>query len=141
MVLASPSGVMVKNPAAAVSGMILVADADADAAQLLAQHLSRQGLQVVHTSSGEAVLSLARSSRLRLAIVDVSLQDMSGHGLASRLREIDSTIPVLMTSADHRPETEVRARQAGIIYFAHKPADCDLIEAVVTKALSESESP
>jgi len=119
--------------------MILVADADHEAARLLAGYLSRRGFRASHTSLGEDALRLARSGRLGLAIVDVALLDMSGHALASRLKEIDPEIRVLMTTGDYRPELEMRARQVGVLYYAHKPTDYRLLGAVVAKAMGSSE--
>lgn len=119
--------------------LILVADADSDAARRLAEYLSERGLRTAHTSSGKDVLSGALSGRLRLAIVDVALEDMSGHSVASRLREIDAAIPILMTAGDSRPEVEIQARQVGIVYYAHKPLDYSLLEAVVIKAICRSQ--
>lgn len=129
------------QPRRSVAGplVILVADADTEAARLLADYLSRQGFRTSHTSRGDEALRLARAGRLGLAIVDVALLDMSGHTLASGLKEIDPEIPVLMTSGDYRPELEMRARQAGVLYYAHKPADYRLLETVVAKAVGGSD--
>jgi DNA-binding response OmpR family regulator len=123
------------------SPLVLVADADKKAARRLADRLCQQGYNAAHTSLGRDVISLARSGRLRLAIVDVALQDMSGHILASRLRQIGSAISILMTSKDCRPELEIQARQMGILYYAQKPISHHRLEAVVAKALSGSHAP
>lgn len=69
--------------------------------------------------------------------MDEALQDMSGQALAARRKELNSATPILMTSADSRPELEIRARQVGILYYAHKLADYCLVEAVVAKALGD----
>lgn len=116
--------------------MILVADADSQAARQLASYFSLHGFRASHTPRGEDALRLAYSGRLGLAIVDVTLLDMSGHTLAFRLKEIDPEIPVLMTSGDYRPELESRARQVGVFFYVHKPADYRLLEAVVAKAVT-----
>ncbi|MBI4241198.1 MAG: response regulator [Candidatus Rokubacteria bacterium] len=115
--------------------VIIVADADGEAARLLADYLSRQGFPASHTSRGEDAIRLARSGKLGLAIVDVSLVDMSGHALASWLKQIDREIPILMTSGDYRPELEMRARQVGVLYYAHKPTDYGRLQTVVAKAV------
>jgi DNA-binding NtrC family response regulator len=115
--------------------LILVVDGDAAAGQTLAEHLTRRGFRVTHTSLGRDALDLARAGRLRAAIVDVALRDMSGHALVSRLKEIDPRVHVLMTAGDYRPEFEVRARQIGILHYAQKPADPERLEAVVAQAL------
>lgn len=118
--------------------MILVADIDTKAARLLAAHLARHGFKVKSTSSGQDVLALARSRRLGLAIVDMALKDMSGPTLSARLKEVNATVPVLMTSADDRPELEMQARHTGIIYYAHKPTNYRRVQAVVEKALRKA---
>jgi len=40
-----------------------------------------------------------------------------------------------MTTADDRPEFEVRARQIGILHYAQKPVDEGRLLAVVAKAV------
>src|SRR3546814_13356075 len=76
----------------------------------MAGYCSQRGLRAAHTSIGEDVLKLAHAGRLGVAIVDVSLADMSSHALVCRLKEIDPALHVLMTTGDFRPELEVRAR-------------------------------
>lgn len=120
--------------------VILIADADLSVGRLLADYFARRGFLAVHTPRGEDVLSRARAGRLGVVIVDVALADMSGHALVSRLKEIDPTLHVLMTTGDYRPELELRARQIGILHYAQKPADYGRLEAVVTKAIRGSRS-
>ena len=115
--------------------LVLVVDADDEAGRALADHFARRGFRVSHTALGQDALDLAHAGRLRAAIVDVALRDMSGHALVSRLKEIDPRAHVLMTTGDYRPEFEVRARQIGILHYAPKPADPERLEAVVAKAL------
>lgn len=117
--------------------VILVADADGEAAQRLAHYLSSQGFLASHTSRGEDVLNLARAGNLGFAILNVSLLDMSGLALASWLKEIDRRIVILMTTEDYRPEVETRARQVGVVYYAQKPVDDQRLGAVVAKILGK----
>ena len=114
---------------------VLVADADVEAAVHLAGYFSRRGFRAYHTARGEEAVLLAHSHRLLLAVIDVTLLDMSGETLARRLKAIDPELPVLMTSGDYAPELEAAARRVGILYYAHKPADYRLIGGVVDKAL------
>ncbi len=114
---------------------ILVADADQQSARRLASHFSRQGFRAYPTACGEEAMLIANSRRVCLAVIDVALSDMSGTTLAVRLKAIEPTLPVVMTSSDHRPELEAEARQVGILFYAHKPASHSLIGGVVEKAL------
>lgn len=120
--------------------LLLVVDTDDEAGRALADHFTRRGFRATHTALGQDALDLAHAGRLRAAIVDVALRDMSGHALVSRLKDIDPRVHVLMTSGDYRPEFEVRARQIGILHYAQKPADPDRLEAVVAKALGVVQS-
>jgi DNA-binding NtrC family response regulator len=114
---------------------VLIADADPDSAARLVSHFARQGLRVYHTARGEEAVLLAHSRQIGAAVIDVTLADMQGTALAARLKEIEPELPVVMTSADHRPETEAEARRLGLLFFAHKPASDRLIGGVVQKAL------
>lgn len=118
--------------------MILIADADREAAWLLTEHFLRQGYPAVHALRGADALRLAGAGQLGVAIIDVVLGDMAGHALAAQLREMDPELPILMTAGDYRPELEARARQLGILCYAHKPVDPWLMEAVVRKALARA---
>ena len=104
----------------------------------LVSHFVRQGLRAYHTARGEEAVLLAHSRQICAAVIDVALADMQGTTLASRLKVIDPELPVVMTSADHRPEIEAEARRLGILYFAHKPAPDRLIGGVVQKALTST---
>jgi DNA-binding NtrC family response regulator len=117
-------------------GWILIADADRESASRLHHHFSRSGFRAYQTTQGEEAMLLANSRQIRLAIIDTALADMQGTALAARLKAIEPELPVVMTSGDHRPETEAEARRIGIVFFAHKPAPDHLIGGVVEKALS-----
>ena len=129
-----------RSQATEPSPEVLVADADQVAGRLLAGHFSERGFRAAHTSRGEDALSRARAGGLGVVIVDVALADMSGHALVSRLKELDPTLHVLMTTGDYRPELEVRACQIGILHYAQKPTDYGRLEAVVVKAIRGSRS-
>lgn len=118
------------------SRWVLVADAEPEAAAHLASYFSRRGFRTYHTTQGEEAVLVAHSRRLLLAVIDVSLLDMSGHVLARRLKDIDPELPVVMTSGDYAPEQEAKARRVGILYYAHKPANYRLLGGVVDKVLN-----
>lgn len=114
---------------------ILVADADRRFARRLVNRFSRHGFRAYQTPLGEEAVLIANSRRISLAIVDISLGDMSGTELAGRLKAIEPGLPVVMTSRDHRPEVEAEARQVGLLFYLHKPAPHRLIDEVVERAL------
>ena len=116
---------------------ILVADADHEVAEEISRHLNRQGFFSYATSWGLRALAAVTASRPALAIVDVQLQDMTGHALVAGLRDLDARVPVVVMCADDAPGHEVRAREAGIVYYATKPLDLSRLATVVKRATAE----
>lgn len=113
---------------------ILVADADEGSAKALATHLERQGFWVCQTNRGDEAVLLMRLHQPALAVIDIALEEMSGCELATRLKQIDAKLPVVMTAGDRLTESEAEARQVGIVYYAPKPIDLRKLDTVVRKA-------
>lgn len=123
------------------SRWILVADGDEAAARLVAGFLLHARFRAYPTARGLDALRLARRYRLRLAVVDVDLPDMSGCDLVRKLRAIEPALPVVMTTSDYRPTTEVEARQLGIVQYVHKPVDLQRLELVVARIFAGEGEP
>lgn len=112
---------------------IVVADGDEASANLLAGFLLQSRFRAYPATRGLDALRLARRYRLGLAIVDVELLDMPGCELVRKLRAIEPALPVVMTTADYRPTTEVEARQLGIVQYIHKPVDLQRLDRVIAR--------
>jgi DNA-binding response OmpR family regulator len=115
------------------SRWILVADGDEIAARLVAGFLLHARFRAYPAARGLDALRLARRYRLRLAVVEVELPDMSGCDLVRKLRAIEPALPVVMTTSDYRPTTEVEARQLGIVQYVQKPVDLQRLDLVVAR--------
>jgi DNA-binding response OmpR family regulator len=115
---------------------ILVADGDEAAANRVAGFLLRSRCKAYPAPRGVDALRLARRHRLALAVVDVHLRDMPGRELIRQLRAIEPGLPVVMTTGDFRPTTEVEARQLGIVQYIHKPVDLQRLDLVIARILA-----
>jgi len=120
---------------------ILVADGDEASAHLLAGFLLHARFRAYPAARGLDALRLARRYRLRLAVVDVDLPDMTGCDLVRKLRAIEPALPVVMTTADYRPTTEVEARQLGIVQYIHKPVDLQRLDLVISRIFAAEAEP
>ncbi|MGH7304530.1 MAG: response regulator [Candidatus Rokuibacteriota bacterium] len=114
---------------------ILVADRDETSARFVANFLLQARLRAYPTARGLEAMQLVGRFRLSLAVVDVDLLDMSGCELVGKLRAIEPGLPVVMTTADYSPATEVQARQLGIVQYIHKPIDLHRLDRVVSRLL------
>ena len=115
---------------------ILVADGDEASARFVASFLLRARLRAYPTACGVEAMRLVSRFRLGLAVVDVELSDMPGGDLVRKLRAIEPALPIVMTTSDYSPATEVESRQLGIIQYIHKPIDLQRLDRVVSRIFS-----
>ena len=115
---------------------ILVADGDEASARSVARFLLQARLRAFPTARGVEAMRLVGRFRLGLAVVDVELLDMPGCDLVRKLRVLEPALPIVMTTSDYSPATEVQARQLGIIQYLHKPIDLQRLDRVVSRIFS-----
>jgi two-component system phosphate regulon response regulator PhoB len=102
---------------------ILVVDDEADIVALVAYHLARAGYRVTTASSGTEALSLARSDRPSLIVLDLMLPGISGYEVLERLRADDNTrqVAVLMLTARRDEQDRIRGLTLGADDYLTKP--------------------
>ncbi len=114
---------------------ILLVDDDNVLREVLGRVLTRDGYNVLPAAGVAEALELAGEHTLSLALVDLSLPDGDGVGLADSLRERQAELPqILMTAYPIRlredPEIGSRFRRVMI-----KPLNLDELRAAVKEAL------
>src|SRR5919199_330307 len=119
---------------------VLIADADSEAREQLAQLLEDEGYEVVEAVSGEVALRAARQNRPSLVILEVPLGDRSGYEVCRTLREeLGDELPVLFLSG---ARTESYDRVAGLLVGADdyvvKPFAVDELLARVRRLVRHS---
>ena len=124
--------------ASRVQPTVLVVDDDDVMLRLLATTF-RGGARVLQARTAFAGLKLAREEKPPLMFLDVRLGGEDGVRLCRLLKAEAETrgIRVIMLSADDRPETRLRARQAGADGFFSKPFS----PLALWRALDESAAP
>lgn len=139
--------VLLERVAAALAGasrrLVLVADDDADARQLLAHLLRRQGYEVVEASDGAEAVALVHARRPDLALLDVRMPGTDGFAALAALRSDPATrdLPVIMltaspgTLADGRPEAE----RLGGVRLVAKPSSAEELAATIGAAFASDE--
>jgi len=73
------------------------------------------------SSSGADGAILAEDESVELVLLDISLPELSGHEVLSRIRNRRSDLPVLMLTARDDIENKVRALDAGADDYLTKP--------------------
>lgn len=108
---------------------VLVVDDQASQRRSLAAALRLEGCEVEEAGDGHAALalveSLASAQRPDFAIVDLMMPGMSGLDLARRLKLTSPDTRVVLTSAYHLSESQIRRSDAGIAAFLPKPFEIE----------------
>lgn len=89
--------------------------------RMLERGLSAAGHQLLTASSGEDGAVMAEDESVDLVLLDLSLPDISGHEVLSRIRMRRPSLPVLMLTARDDLDNKVRALEAGADDYLTKP--------------------
>ena len=117
---------------------VLVIDDNADAADAMAMVIDMLGYEVMTVGEGRKGVAAALSFRPDLALIDISLPDISGHEVARQLR----ALPVAsITKSPHlhliavtgwsSDEDRSRSLEAGFDQHMSKPLDIDVLESMM----------
>lgn len=107
-----------------MSFTVVVADDDADIRQLVGIAVGRAGLTLVaSTADGVAALAAIREHRPDLAILDVSMPEMSGLDVVREIRTdaAFADLRILLLSASVDEASQEVGIEAGADYFLAKP--------------------
>ncbi|HKT04653.1 MAG TPA: response regulator [Rugosimonospora sp.] len=120
------------------SARILVVDDEADIRNLIAAKLTSGGFEVQTASGGRKALSIMERWSPDLAILDVSMPEMSGIELCKHLRGTLRTqeLPIIMLTARTHIKHEHEGLMAGADVYLTKPFSPRALLAEVHDLLS-----
>jgi len=116
---------------------ILVVDDEEDILELLKYNLSREGYQVLCTTSGEKTLNLVKTETPDLIVLDLMLPDMDGLEVARRLKDNPHTknVPIVMLTAKGEEADIVTGLELGADDYVTKPFSPRILLARVRAVL------
>lgn len=102
--------------------------------------LRAHGFEVHEVEGGEAALSVARTTRPELVLMDLGLPQMDGVEATRRLKAHPETaaIPVLALTAHGLASERSRAEAAGVDGYLMKPISSDALVRAVREALQRA---
>jgi DNA-binding response OmpR family regulator len=89
--------------------------------RMLERGLAASGHQVLTATNGEDGALLALDEGVDLVLLDISLPELNGHQVLSRIRARRPDLPVLMLTARDDVDNKVRALDAGADDYLTKP--------------------
>ena len=114
---------------------VLVVDDEGEIRTSLRGVLSDEGLRVLEAEDGRRALTLVRSERPELVLLDVWMPEVDGIELLRSLQEEPDRPQVIMISGHGNIETAVQATKLGAFDFIEKPFSIDALLRVVNRAL------
>ena len=84
----------------ALPALVLVAEDEAEIAQILMAYLARAGLRVAHAADGHAALDLHASLKPDLVLLDVLMPRLDGWAVLAELRRRGDTAVIMLTAMD-----------------------------------------
>jgi two-component system KDP operon response regulator KdpE len=120
-----------------IQPVILVIDDEPQILRALKTILGSKQFKVITASRGEEGLTLAATQKPDLIILDLSLPDISGMEVCSRIREW-SQVPVIILSVRDRESDKVQALDLGADDYLTKPFGIEELLARIRVALRHS---
>ena len=113
---------------------ILVANDEESIRWVLSRALKKKGFKVDLAEDGKQALSMFRSNRYDLAVLDIKMPGLQGLELLKQVQEeFPETLVIIMT-AESTMENAVNAMKNGAYDYLTKPFDLDVLDAIILKA-------
>jgi two-component system alkaline phosphatase synthesis response regulator PhoP len=122
-----------------LKGRILCTEDDPDTRELLRLLLELEGFEVTCAENAAQALSLAMAENFDLYLLDNWLPELTGDLLCSKIREFDSTTPILFYSGAAFESDKERALAAGAQGYVVKPARPDQLTSAISSLILSKE--
>ena len=116
---------------------VYVVDDDADVLGSLRFLLETDGFDVRTFRNGPALLNTVHATRVDCFVIDYKMPDMNGVDLATRLRDRDISVPIILITGYPDANISARAAAAGIRDVLLKPHLEDSLVLRIRGAIQE----
>lgn len=115
---------------------MLVVDDEKDICEFVKTFFSERGYEVLVAFSGEEALSIVKTAKPELVLLDVKMKGMDGIAALKHIKEYDRNIKVMMVTALDDQERIDEASRLGACGYITKPLTLDNLEQAVEKNLA-----
>lgn len=113
-------------------GNVLVVDDEVNLCRILGAKLSRNGYSVVAVHDGQQAIDKVRESDFDIILLDLNLPKVDGLTALSEIRNMRSTLPVIIMTACESAEMLEQAKNYGVSAYLNKPFDLDNLVSIVS---------
>ena len=117
--------------------IVLIVDDHPSIVEVLEEILVDMGFQTVgFTSSKQALQAFkAQPDRFDLMITDEDMPEIKGTALASQIKQMRPSLPIIMASGYGGDQIAAGAKAAGIDIFLRKPLTREALASAISKCL------
>jgi PAS domain S-box-containing protein len=113
---------------------ILAIDDDIRNIYALKSALSNTGVEILACNNGKEGLAVLQSSPgVELILIDIMMPEMDGYETILKIREINSTIPIIALTAKAMQEDRIKALEVGANDYMVKPFQIDHLKLLLLK--------
>jgi DNA-binding response OmpR family regulator len=112
-------------------GNILIVDDEEESGELVKSYLSRRGYNVSIAFNGEEAILKVKSIKPKVVILDILMAGMDGLCVLKRIKEIDNSAFVIMSSGVQDEKVIDEAKQLGADAYLVKPFNLEKLEASI----------
>ena len=117
---------------------ILYVEDEPSLAMIVADSLEANGFRVVHCNNGNEALESFNIARPDIMVVDVMMPVMDGFMLATKIREMDTLVPIIFLTAKVQTEDVVRGFRLGGDDYVKKPFKIEELVVRIESLLKNS---
>jgi len=114
---------------------VLVIDDDTSLLKIISMMLENAGMKVSTAANGIQAIETAIQKTFDVAVVDLSLPDMSGTDAIERLKAIDPDMQTIILTGNPSLDSSVKAIQQQVFDYLIKPADKDKLIHAIQRAV------
>jgi DNA-binding response OmpR family regulator len=120
--------------------LIVIAEDEAELANLISVHLERAGMHAQICNRAEHALKFLKRNFANLLLLDITLPDQSGFALFEQLKASDLTIPVIFLTGNVEETSKVKGLEMGGDDYITKPFSYAELIARINAVLRRSEA-
>ena len=117
---------------------ILLVEDDENMGYLVKDYLEMTGFDVQLITDGAAVMPVFEREKFQLCLLDVMLPQKDGFTLATEIRNLDATIPIIFLTAKNVKEDRLRGFRIGADDYVTKPFSIEELHLRIEAILKRS---
>jgi len=118
---------------------ILVVDDEEGILDVTEGYFQRKGYEVYTAGNGVEALEIINRVKIGCIFTDINMPIMDGLELAERVRQIESTLPVVVMTGYPSLENSIQTLKNGVVDYLIKPVNLEQMELTLKRILRERE--